>query len=488
MQTGKKGKKIMEKKLSYYTFYYFMSLVLMRGGGILAKILLARSITPYEYGLITLFVIALPGMFQNITTFCFYDVLGHATEGKKYLGVALKYGTLATAGITILFFIFHATVFTFLNVSPDYWEILSIIFVVALLSVTLSGVIIGYLRGARKHSMAAAVSTAPSILRLLFLFFALFLFGITDFSLLIILFTLPLVFVLVPVIMARFREISLSLRMVSLPTREMFLFGFSFFILSIWSGLSQQITSVVISHDLGVVWQGYYDVSLSLAAVITFFSSSIYLISAPETTIKSGISDILRRKGGLGDIGRFLFSLSLLFVIIIYFYAHPLISLFFTANYSHAADYLYILAIGYAVLFVQQFIGFLNISSDRKGVFRLSLVTVASILMFPVFSHFMIMYFGFPGAYLASTFFILVYTLVTVLLIKDRTPLFVLLKKFDRLLLALLGTAVALYVVDFSLIPGIITAMVVFGILIIVSGYIDKDLIKDMLAINRKKT
>ena len=91
MQTGKQGTKIMEKKLSYYTFYYFMSLVLMRGGGILAKILLARSITPYEYGLITLFVIALPGMFQNITTFCFYDVLGHATEGKKYLGFALKY-------------------------------------------------------------------------------------------------------------------------------------------------------------------------------------------------------------------------------------------------------------------------------------------------------------------------------------------------------------------------------------------------------------
>jgi O-antigen/teichoic acid export membrane protein len=237
-----------------------------------------------------------------------------------------------------------------------------------------------------------------------------------------------------------------------------------------------------------VVWQGYYDVSLSLAAVITFFSSSIYLVSAPETTINGSISDILQRKGGLGDVGRLLFSLSLLFVIIIYFYAHPLIALFFTANYTPAADYLYILAIGYAVLFVQQFIGFLNISSDRKGVFRLSLVTVACILIFPLFSHFMIGYFQFPGAYLASTLFILVYTLITILLIRDRTPLFLLLKKFERLLFAVLGTVILLYLVRFSLIPGIITAMVVFGILTVASGYIDKDMIMDLLPTNGKKT
>ncbi len=265
------------------------------------------------------------------------------------------------------------------------------------------------------------------------------------------------------------------------------MFGFSFFILSIWSGLSQQITSVVISHDLGIVWQGYYDVSLSLAAVITFFSSAIYLVSAPETTLKNGISDILQRKGGLGDVGRLFFSLSLLFVIIIYFYAHPLISLFFTSNYAHAADYLYILAIGYAILFVQQFIGFLNIATDRTGVFRLSLVTVASILMFPVFSHFMIGYFQFPGAYLASTIFILIYTLVTIILIKDRTPLFLLMKKFDRLILTVVGTVLILYALQFSLIPGLIIAVVLFMVLVIASGYIDKDLVMDMLSITRKK-
>ncbi len=209
----------MEKKLSYYTFYYFMSLVLMRGGGILAKILLARSITPYEYGLITLFVIALPGMFQNITTFCFYDVLGHATEGKKYLGFALKYGTFASVILAIIFFVFRTSIFSFLNIAQIYWGILSVIFFVALLSVTLSGVIIGYLRGSRNHSLAATVSAAPSILRLVFLVFALSLFGIDDFSILIILFTLPLLFVLIPIIMIKFRDVRIALQTVMLPTR-----------------------------------------------------------------------------------------------------------------------------------------------------------------------------------------------------------------------------------------------------------------------------
>jgi O-antigen/teichoic acid export membrane protein len=478
----------MEKNLSFYTFYYVMSLVLMRGSGIIAKILLARSITPYEYGLITLFVIALPGMFQNVTIFCFYDILGHGTEGKKYLGFSLKYGVLATALLAIIFFTFHEAIFTFLNIPLDYWWILSIILFVALFSITICVVIMGYLRGSRNYSMVTTISAAPSILRVIFIFFALYLFGVDNFWLIIILFTLPLLFVLIPVVAFKFRTICLSLKTISLPPREMFIFGLSFFMLSSWVGLSQQITSILISHKLGVVWQGYFDVSLSLVAVLTFFSSSIYLISAPETTVNDNLSDILHRKGGLGDVGRIFFSLTLLCVIIIFFYSHQLISLVFTSNYALSADYLYILAIGYAVLFVQQYLSFLNISSDKDGISRLTLVTVACILLFPIFTYIMISYFQFLGAYLASTIFILVYTLVTIILLKNRTPLFLLLKKFDRLIISVSGTVLIVYLSHFSLIPGIITAMVVFSVLTIASGYLDKDMLMDLLCIKGKNT
>lgn len=478
----------MEKNLSFYTFYYFLSLVLMRGGGILAKIFLARSITPYEYGLITLFVIALPGLLQNLTSFCCYDILGHASEGKKYLGFSLNYGILATTFLGIIFYVFHESFFQFLNIPAEYWGILSVILFITLFCVTISGVIVGYLRGARNHFLAATVSAAPSILRVIFIFFAIYLFGIDNFSFIIILFAIPVLFTLLPIIIIKFREIGQSITMISIPDREILLFGFSFFILAIWVGLSQQITSVVISHDLGVVWQGYYDVSLSIATVITFFSSAIYLISAPETTAKTDVSDILHKKGGFGDIGRLFFALSLLWVIVIFFYSHQLISLIFTSNYLNAADFLYILAIGYAVLFVQQYISFLSISSDRNGISRLVLVTVASILVFPLFSHEMIQYFQFPGAYLASTLFIFGYTLVTILLIKDRTPLFLLGKKVDRLILSILGTCLLLYVMHFSLIPGIIIAGIVYTALILISGYLDKEMVMGLISIHKKQT
>ncbi|MBN1194607.1 MAG: hypothetical protein JXA08_04585 [Methanomicrobiaceae archaeon] len=47
----------MNRTLSFYTIFYVGSLVFMRGSGILATMLLARSITPFEYGLITLIVL-----------------------------------------------------------------------------------------------------------------------------------------------------------------------------------------------------------------------------------------------------------------------------------------------------------------------------------------------------------------------------------------------------------------------------------------------
>ena len=478
----------MERNLSFYTFYYILSLVVMRGSGILAKILLARSITPYEYGLITLFVIALPGLFQNVTNFCFYDILGHATEGKKYLGFSLEYGAFATAFLAIIFFVFHTAIFSFLNIPSDYWSILYIILFTALFSITLCVVIMGYLRGSRNYSLASSLSAAPSILRVIFIFFALYIFGIENFLVIIIIFTLPLLFVLISSIVMTFRTIVESLKAISIPSWDMFIFGFSFFILSSWVGLSQQITSVLISHKLGVEYQGYFDVSLSLVGVLTFFSAAIYLISAPETTAKDYLSDNLHRKGGFGDLGRIFFSLTLLCVIIIYFYSYPLISLVYTSNYALAADYLYILAIGYAVLFVQQFISFLNISSDRYGISRLSLVTVASILVFPVFTYMMISYFQFLGAYLASTIFILMYTLVTILLLKDRTPMFLILKKIDRLILSVSGTVLIIYMLHLSLIPGMITATVVFSVLTIASGYLDRDMLMDVFYIKKKMT
>jgi len=470
----------MPKNLSFYTFYFLISLILMRGAGIVAKILLARSITPYEYGLITLFVIVLPGLLQILTTFCFYDILGHATEGKKYLGFSFLFGTVALSILITIFFIFHSVIFTFLNIPVNYWELLSIILFVVLFSVTMTGIIVGYLRGSRDYSMAATISAAPNILRVIFIFFAVYLFNIRDFSLIIIVFTIPFLFTLIPLIILKSKAIRESLNPITIPSRDIFSFGLAFFLLNIWVGLSQQINSVIISHDLGILWQGYFDVSLSIVTIITFFSSAMYLVTAPETTVKS-TSDHVYQKGGLGDVARLFFSLSLLCVIIIFFYSHQLITILFTSNYTNAADHLFILAVGYAILFIQQYVGYSNISTGRSGISRLIWVTGAGILLYPVFTHIMIGYFQFLGVYLASTIFIFAYTLVTIVLVEDKTPLVHLLKNSDRLVISILGTGIVLYLVQVSLVPGMITAGIVFVMFIIVTGYIDKEMILDML-------
>jgi O-antigen/teichoic acid export membrane protein len=477
----------MARNLSWNTFFYLFSLISMRVCGILAKIFLARSITPYEYGLITLFVIALPGAMQNITNFCFFDILGHAKEGKKYLGFSLIYGTVAVAILAIIFFVFRSTIFTFLNIIPEYWEICYLVLFMVLFTVTIRAVLLGYLRGIRNHLFAAIFNAEPSILRVIFIVIALYLFAVYSFYVLFILFGLPPLVSLIPAVIYKFRAISSSLKSIVIPHKEIVIFGFSFFILNVYMGFTQQLNSVVISHDLGVTWQGYYDVSLSMVAVITFFSSAIYFVSAPETTVNNNRSEIFYKRGGFGDIGRMLFSMCLLSVIIIYFYSYQLTTLLFTENYAVASEYLIILAVGYAILFVQQYCAFLSVSADKKkGLSRILLITIISILIFPFFTHFMILYFKFMGAYLSITIFIICYTLATIFLIEDRTPLRLLFTKVDRLAYSFVGTFLVLYLLKFSLLPGIITSFVVFTLLIISLGYIEKDSILHIFRFKNK--
>ncbi len=472
----------MKKSLSLYTFYYIISLVLMRVCGILAKIFMARSITPYEYGMITLFVLVLPGIFQFITNFCFFDILGHATEGKKYFSFAIIYGTVSTAIIATIILLFPAPFFNFLNIPKIFWDPLALVFVSVLFAVTFGGNITGILRGARNHSLAAFFSTAPSILRILFIILVIYIMGINNFYVILGVFALPSIIVLIPVIIIKIKTLFSSFQSIFIPTKGMMVFGFSFFILNIWMSLIQNFNSIIISHDLGVSWQGYYDVSLSMAAVITFFSTAIYMLAGPETTVKENRSEILLKRGGFGDIGKILFSVCLLCVVIVYFYSYQLTTLLFTEKYAIASEFLVILAIGYTILFIQQYVAFLNISVDsEKTISRLSLVTIVSVAIYPFFTHFMILYYNFMGAYLSTTIFIIFYTLVTIVLIKDRTPLRLLLTKIDRLVLSVLGTYLVNYLIHFSLIPGILVSLGVFSLLIMSLGYVDKEHVLDML-------
>jgi hypothetical protein len=99
----------------------------------------------------------------------------------------------------------------------------------------------------------------------------------------------------------------------------------------------------------------------------------------------------------------------------------------------------------------------------------------------------MIQQFQFIGAYLAMTGLIIVYTIITLLLIKDNTPLKLLFSKPDRLVLSVAGTFLILYFLHFPLFAGLVVGSVSFLSMIILFGYVDKSIITDLVSTKKEK-
>jgi O-antigen/teichoic acid export membrane protein len=312
----------MKRTLSFYALFFMIFLVLEKTGGILSKIVLARYITPYEYGIITLVVISLPGMFQVLTNFCFHSVLSHAKEGRKSFCFSIVYSLITSLIVGILILFFHEPFFRFLNLPLESWHILFLAFFISLLSVSILGDILGLLRGLKKYRLNNVLSTLPTILKLLFILVAVYFLHVTEFTILLLIFAIPTSIVLFFALIKEQKLIFSSLRPALLPSKNMFLFGVSIFSISAFRLLTEPINRIIISHELGVLWQGYYDVSFTLAAILFFSFGAMQFISVPEATGAKNKEDILEKSGELGDVTRGLFSFLVLGIILLYFYAH----------------------------------------------------------------------------------------------------------------------------------------------------------------------
>jgi len=93
----------------------------------------------------------------------------------------------------------------------------------------------------------------------------------------------------------------------------------------------------------------------------------------------------------------------------------------------------------------------------------------------------MISYLNFLGAYLSTMIFILVYTVITILLVKDRTALKLLFEKGDRLFLSSGITFLLLYLIHPPFILGISIGTLSFFIAIIALDYLEKDRLMRMI-------
>ncbi len=472
----------MKRPLSFYTIFFIVCMVVMRVSGILSKIVLARAITPYEYGIITLIIISFPNVFQLLTNFCLHDLLSHSRRGRKYFGFSIFYSVFVSILIGAVVFIFHNQIFDFLNLPLKNWHVLFMGFFIVLISNAILVDMTGILRGLKRYSQTTILASLPSVLKLFLILIAVYLLNIRDFCTLLLIFAISPLIVLIGISIKEWRKLFKYLKNINIPSKDMFLFGISIFTISLFGGLNQAISKIIVSHDLGIEYQGYFDISFTLVTLLGFSFAAMQFISIPEATGARNKRDLLFKTGGLGDISRALFSFLLFGVILLYFYSYQFVDLLFSHRYTIAANYVPILAVGYIFLFVQQFLAYVNISlsEDIKGYKQLIFITLLLLIISPFVTHMLIQSSGFIGAYISIVLFLFLYSLITIILLRDISPLYALLFKIERLILSILITFLFLMYFQPPFIIGILISFILYISIIFLSGYLKKELISDL--------
>jgi len=477
----------MKKTLFFYSSMFILFAIIQRGAGVLAKIVLARAITPYEYGIITLVAVSLPGLFQLATNLNFYYILSHAEEGRKYFGFTIMYSFLITILLSIILIFFSKDFFRYLNLPLEKWELLYLVIIISIFSLCITIDLQGLLTGLRVYSLPGIIMALPSLSRLI-LIICLIYFETYSFEIIILIFALanaiPLVFILFS---KQIRSYFGSIKKIVVPSKKMFAFSGALFIVGSFSTLGQYIIKIVISHELGIEWQAYYDVSLTIASILMFAIGTMSFVSIPEAT--NSDTKAIYEKGGLVDVTRGLFSLLVFLIIILFFYSDYIVANIFSKEYAIGSEYVFILAIGYLFLFVQMFLANLNLSFTKKSndYIKLSIITLFLTPFFFFMTEFLINFFrsygfgnGFIGAYFSYTILLIIYTILTIYFSRDLTPLKILFHKIEGLLAAILITFAMLYFWDLPALIGMIVSGILFAVAIFLSGYLNKAMIMEM--------
>ena len=463
-------------------------LFLQRSAGFLTKIVMANSITPYEYGIVTLVAITLPAMLQIVTNLNFNELLSHSQEGKKYFGFTLYFSTILVFLLSLLFVIFNEEIFSYLNLPLNISGVYLTAIIITMLCTSISIDFQGFFTGAKQYSMPGIVVAIPSLARLIMVAFLMWL-GITSVSIYILIFALsnliPIIFI---AISGQYRKPWEFSKTINVPSRKMFAFGMAVFIASNFSQIGQYLIRFVVSHELGVEWQGYYDVSQTLSMIMVFAVGTMIFITVPEAT--NSDKESIYKEGNLADVIRALFAFLVYLALILIFYANFFVVTIFSENYSISADYVPILAIGYLFFFIQTFLTHVNLSLAKRGKQYISL-TITPICLVPFFfilTNFLIEFYknrgygnGFIGAYVSYTTILIIVTIITICLSPDLRPLKYLFKKIDRLILSFLVPSLLVLYAQPTPIIGILFFTLTCPILIFLTDYIDKKIILNIL-------
>jgi O-antigen/teichoic acid export membrane protein len=478
----------MKKTLFFYSIFFFCLLIFQRSSGFIVKILLANAISPYDYGLITMVALTIPGILLMITNLNFFQILSHSSEGKKYFGFSVVCSLALVVLISILLFFFNKEFFRYLNIPTDQADFFIAMIIIALFAQTIFVDFQGLFTGLKYYSRPAILMALPSVMRLIIVAI-LVLFHIYSFEIIIFVFTIssivPLIFFIVS---EKYRKFLPLIQTIEIPTKNVFFFGLSVFFIGSFSSLALYLTRIVVSHELGMVWQGFYDISLTLTSVILFALGTMNFIAIPEATDSDNSS--IYRKGGLGDVTRALFCFVIIFSLIICFYPDFIITTLFSKDYEIIAPYLYILTIGFIFLYIQTFLASVNISIAKTIKDFLPMI-IGGLIILPLFyflTEFLIILFrnagygnGFMGAYVSTTLLLIVWTIFTIIFSKDRTPLRMLFEKGEKLVIAIVLTYAILLLLHPAPLTGICVSIIIYTVSVLFSGYLNIRMFFEML-------
>ena len=179
----------MKKTLLFYSIFFFCLLILQRASGFIIKILLASAISPYEYGLITMVAITIPGMLQLVTNLNFYQILSHSTEGKKYFGFSVISGIALVIIVSVLLFVFNEEFFAYLNIPTEQADFFLVMIIITLFAQSIIMDFQGLFTGLKFYARPAILMAVPSLIRLVIVA-VLMVLNIYSFEIIILVFTL----------------------------------------------------------------------------------------------------------------------------------------------------------------------------------------------------------------------------------------------------------------------------------------------------------
>lgn len=398
------------KKLISGSSFLFLMSILAAVIAYFTRVVLARSLTPSEYGLFY-------AVFAFVSFFLFFRGLGLNEALAKYISefkVKKKYNEIKTAIVSVLVWqlissvIFGALLIIFSKfLAVNYFKDASVslilnIFLVYILFSMFVLLLKSVFQGFQKMWLFSISEPLKNIL--MFLFVLLFLYAGLGVFAPVYAFTISwalVFFILSFFFIKTFKMFKYKIKEFSGISKLMFAFGLPIMLTAIGARLIGRIDTLMLTYFTTLDQVGIYNVVLPTAMLFLFFSESVSAVAFPiisELWIKK---DFSRLKEWLKVIYKYSFVILAPIMLAVFAFSDMFIKLFFGEAYISGAFALKILLIGILFFIIAKFNN-VTISAIGKPAIITKIILLVSAINF-VLNLVLIPLFGINGAALATT-------------------------------------------------------------------------------------